>query len=120
MTNECRKLETLLQKLAIPPDISRLEGIQESPSLLKIEQWKETLKSSLPEILVLLRVKEETLAMNEKANVVLVLLPFIPSDLWLRVRRDGPSISLDDWSTADSCRISPGKLNSFLALRILH
>jgi hypothetical protein len=120
MTNEGQNLQLLLQKLVIPLDISRLEGLQESPLLLKIEQWKATLTSNLSETLALLSIEEESLGMDEKANVVFVLLPFIPSDLWLRARRDGPSISMDDWSTARSFSIAQGKSDSLLPLRILH
>jgi len=109
MTNECLELQVLLQRLVIPPDISRLEGIQESPS---IEQWKETLSSTLSEVLALLRVEEATLGMDEKANLVFIILPFIPSELWLHSRRDGPSIPLDDWSTAGSFSIAQGKSDS--------
>lgn len=113
MTNESRNLQTLLKELVIPPDLLRLEALQDSHSILKIERWKEMLTSRLSEILVILRNDEAELSVDEKAHVLFVLLPYIPSELWLRSRGYDPPISTDEWSTAESLGVAKGRSMAF-------
>ena len=114
MTNEApENLQILLKELVIPPDLLRLEALQDLSSISKIEKWKETLTSRLSEILVRLRIDEGKLSVDEKTDVLFVLLPYIPSKL---SRGGDLPIPLDEWSTAGSLGVAKGRSDSFLSL----
>jgi hypothetical protein len=105
MTDSLEKsLSQYLEKLRIPPDIARTSGPSTS-----IERWKDAVAPALNGILGLINA-EGRIERAEQADVVFCLLPFIPSYIWQELR-DGPFISLEDWTTAGSLRIAQGMLN---------
>jgi hypothetical protein len=105
MTDSLKKpLSQYLEKLRIPPGIARTSGASTS-----IERWKDAVAPALNGILDLISA-EGKIERAEQAGVVFCLLSFIPSYVWQDLQHNGPFISLDNWTTAESLRIAQGML----------
>ena len=100
------EIKTLLKRLEIPADISRVERTSEAPTILEIKQWKEGIVATLEEVLVYLHSKPKILTLEEQGNLIFCAVPFIPASQWQSGAEDDQTLDNDEWATTDTHRVA--------------